>query len=346
MAGRKSKTQAKAEANPLDRYRDLLPAARLPALENELLRPVSSAIRINPLKTSPAAEIEFLTTHYGWKATPVAFCPTAWEVEKARPSQTIEYRLGYYYIQDSSSMLPVELFDFGSLSEPLILDLAAAPGGKTTHLASRTGDRGLILANDASVARLPGLRASLQTWGAIHTAITHFPGERFGSWYPQTFDRVLLDAPCSMENLRPVRSRKQRQVSPRERRSLAQRQVNLLSSAIQALKPGGQVVYATCTLAPEEDEAVIDNLLRLFPGQVQVEDVSAWAGGDNHGIPSFGELVFDPSVTQAARLWPDSFGYSGFFCALLTKTGAVPTQQQPAPVRPLAETSLFLFGAG
>ena len=167
-------------------------------------------------------------------------------------------------------MLPVELFELDQ-EAPLILDLAAAPGGKTTHLVSRLQDHGLVLANDASAARLAGLRAALQSWGAINTAVTHYNGERFGGWYPGAFDAVLLDAPCSMENLSPAAGRSPRDISDRERAGLARRQLNLLSSAFQAVRPGGQVVYATCTLAPEEDEAVVDGLLHLYPGQAQVE---------------------------------------------------------------------------
>ncbi len=338
MSARKSRKANRVAADLLDRYRELLPPLRLQALEIERLTPTSSAIRINPLKADPAAEIEYLASYYGWQVTPVSFCSTGWEVNNSRPSQTVEYRLGYYFIQDTASMLPVELFDFDFIAEPMVLDLAAAPGGKTTHLVSRAGDHGLIVANDVSAARLPGLRASLQSWGAMHAAITHFPGELFGGWFPEAFDRVLLDAPCSMENLRPSRSHRQRQVSPRERRSLSQRQVNLFASAIRSVKPGGQVVYATCTLAPEEDEAVVDDILHLFPGLIQVEDVSSQVGKGLGGLASFNDRVFDPAVAQAARLWPDTYGTSGFFSALLTKKDSCPTDRQPAPFHPLADT--------
>jgi 16S rRNA (cytosine1407-C5)-methyltransferase len=122
-------------------------------------------------------------------------------------------------------MLPVDN------DQPLILDLAASPGGKTTHITSRTGDRGLVIANDASLSRLPALRSVLQNWGAINIATTSFPGEQFGDWFPECFDKVLLDAPCSMENLRSTASHPMRAISPRERQGLAQRQARLLSSA-------------------------------------------------------------------------------------------------------------------
>ena len=93
-------------------------------------------------------------------------------------------------------MLPVELFDFASLPDnPLILDMAASPGGKTTHLADRVGDRGLIVANDASRGRIQALEIVLRNWGIINQAVTCLPGEFFGSAYESCFDAVLLDAP-------------------------------------------------------------------------------------------------------------------------------------------------------
>lgn len=234
-------------------------------------------------------------------------------------------------------MLPVELFDF-SLEKPLILDLAAAPGGKTTHLSGRTGDLGLIIANDASASRLPGLRAVLQSSTTIHGAVTNFPGEFFGSWFPNTFDRVLVDAPCSMENLRPSPGHPQRKVSLRERRSLAHRQVNLLTSALRAARPGGQIVYSTCTLAPEEDEAVIDELLRLNPGMVEVENVTDFVGKLSPGLASYKDQVFNPATSRTVRIWPHVFGSSGFFATLLTKTKETQGLPTDPPERPISKT--------
>ena len=91
-------------------------------------------------------------------------------------SQTIEHREGHYYIQDAASMLPVELFDFKNLEDPMILDMAASPGGKTTHLISKTGDHGLVIANDASRDRITALRLILQTWGGGANRGDAFPG--------------------------------------------------------------------------------------------------------------------------------------------------------------------------
>ena len=99
-------------------------------------------------------------------------------------------------------MMPVELFNFDDVKNPLILDMAASPGGKTTHLVSRSADQGLVIANDSSRDRITALRLVMQSWGAVNIAATQYPGEKYGAWFPETFDRVLLDAPCSMQGLR------------------------------------------------------------------------------------------------------------------------------------------------
>ena len=334
----------------LSRYRDLLPPDQLSRLEAALQRPLPKAIRLNPLKSHPETTIQALAMRYHWQVSPIAFCPSGWQVEGERLSQTIEYKQGGYFIQEAASMLPAELFELDQIA-PLVLDLAAAPGGKTTHLISRTHDLGLVIANDASAPRLAGLRAALHTWGAINTAVTQFSGERFGSWFPGVFDAVLLDAPCSMDNLNSDPNHPQRLVSDRERAGLARRQLNLLSSAFQAVRPGGQVVYSTCTLAPDEDEAVVDGLLRLYPGQVQIEDITTCLGLPAPGLTRAGSHTFDPSLARAARLWPHLFETSGFFAvrlprtdepgeARIAKTAGAPDAVLPSPARPFERSGL------
>jgi 16S rRNA (cytosine1407-C5)-methyltransferase len=186
----------------------------------------------------------------------------------------------------------------------------------------------------------------LQNWGAANTAVTAFPGEKFGAWFPECFDRVLLDAPCSMENLRSSESHPMRPISNRERQGLAQRQARLLASALQAARTGGEVVYATCTLAPKEDEAVLDSLLHIYPGAFRIENLStrlpaliapALTQDETH--------TFEPSISNALRLWPHRWGTSGFFSALLVKTGPVTAPHQPSPQRSFVTTGLVQLPA-
>jgi 16S rRNA (cytosine1407-C5)-methyltransferase len=285
--------------------------------------------------------MEQLSARYGWDTQALNYCKNGWLIHdpEKSPGTTIEHRMGQYYIQDPASMVPVSLFSIDQ-ERPLILDMAASPGGKTTHLIDRTCDRGFILANDASQSRIGALRAVLSNWGGINQAIVNFPGENFGAWYPETFDRVLLDAPCSMENLRPTPDQPMRDTTGDERLRLQERQIQLLKSGLLALKTGGQLVYATCSLAPEEDEAVIDAILQQFPAAIQVEDVRDKIGFDAQGLTTFQGKSFHPALSKTLRLWPHRTGFSGFFCCLLTKTQSIPTEKDAPPRRDFARTNL------
>ena len=304
-------------------------------------QPLPIGIRINPLKANPTVAIAALSARYGWQVSPITFCENGWVIHSAEksPGTTIEHRMGQYYLLDAASMVPVSLFDM-DLPQPLVLDMAASPGGKTTHLIDRTADKGFILANDGSKGRISALRAVLSNWGGANLAITNYPGESFGSWFPETFDRVLLDAPCSMENLRPTENRPLRETTMDERLRLHDRQLDLLISGLTSLKIGGQMVYATCSLAPEEDEMVVNAVLDQFPNSLKIEDVSQRFQFRTPGITHFGEERFHPSLEHALRLWPHLTGMSGFFTVLITKKDAIPGVKQAPPARDLSRTGL------
>jgi 16S rRNA (cytosine1407-C5)-methyltransferase len=345
MTRKKKRTQPPSPAiapveTALARFQPLLSAEDFALLLAELERPLYPALRANPLKCDSQTDPDVWAARYGWQLEQVPFCPAGRRVIQAETpiSATPEHRLGSYYIQDAASMLPAELFDFSREPAPLVLDLAASPGGKTTHMAARTGDRGLVIANDSSADRITALRIVLSTWGSINNAVTHFPGEKFGAWFPETFDYVLLDAPCSMQGIRTTDTHPMRAITGHEISSLAARQARLLASAFQALRPGGQVVYSTCTLTPEEDEGVLDALLRQFPGAAQIEDLRRKLAMPAPALAGAEGRLFDPAVRGAARLWPHRYGTSGFFAALITKTASVAGPTLEPPARPLDRT--------
>lgn len=312
---------------PIERYREWLPAEDIIELEAVLKKPLAPALRLNTLKITPDAAKNRWLEWYGWQIEPVPFCETGWRVPHYQTPlpQTLEYKMGYYYIQDAASMLPAELFS--RMDAPLVLDMAAAPGGKTTHLVSQFQDRALVVANDSSLSRIAALRSNLQTWGTIGTLITNYPGERWGQWFPEHFDKVLLDAPCSGDTLREEKGRKKRTVSSKEQEALAQRQLGLLNSAFQAVKPGGEIVYSTCTLAPEENEGVLNGLLALYPRQVSIEQVD--------GFPATGLVVegYDAAVRKGVRLWPHLYQTSGFFAARIRKVDSIGMEGEMAAPR-------------
>lgn len=350
-----AKRREKPPVDRIGRYRELLTESEVAALEDAVKNPPPTAIRLNPLKTEPQQLAADLQADKGWDLHPIPFCPDGITLQRFAlpPGRTLESRLGYFYIQDAASMLPVELFEPMEQSKPLILDLTAAPGGKTTHLASMFKDRGLIIANDGTASRIQPLSSALKTWGAVNSAVTNIPGEKFGQWFPDTFDYVLLDAPCSMENLHPG-DRNKREIKPAERGRLAGRQTQLLLSALQACKPGGQVVYSTCTLAPEEDEGVIDTVLKRTSGSVTISDPGRRLNIDAPGLTEAFNLTYLPETRRALRLWPHRLGTSGFFVAHLVKNASLLEQFERIdthpgytsnllPVTPSEQSKLFLM---
>jgi 16S rRNA (cytosine1407-C5)-methyltransferase len=324
-----------AVSTALEHFRPLLSAADFQRLCETLDQELPAAIRINLLKHEPKDFIHQLEQRYGWQLSAVPFCPSGWNLDASAGSiaKTSEHLLGDYYIQESASMLPVELFDLSGQPSPLVLDMAASPGGKTTHLIDKTADRGLVIANDASSGRIAALRVVLAKWGAINQAVTCLHGEYFGSQLPETFDIVLLDAPCSMQNLYDTPSHPLRAVSPGEQQSLSNRQFLLLRSALQTVKVGGQVVYSTCTLSPEEDEMVVQRALQEFGDRIRLDDGSARLPKPAPALNQFGNQCFAPAMQRAVRLWPHLFGTTGFFSARFTKLASIPSETGGKPAQ-------------
>lgn len=319
MVKKKSVKLMKVESGDvLARYRDMVPAELYACIVSELDKPLPQAVRINQIKGIQPGDVSSWQAMYGWEMKPVPFCNTGWQVLSAvtPPSQTVEHLMGSFYIQEASSMLPAELFDYESAKPELVLDLAASPGGKTIHLVDKLADRGLVIANDASHSRIQALRLALGRWGVVNAAITCLPGDLFGVWFPGIFDKALIDAPCSMEGLRTTESHPMRPVTERERESLAARQSRLLISALRAIRDGGQVVYSTCTLAPEEDEQVLLAVKKKYGSAIEIlvprMPLTAPALHLREGKDF-------PDLDHALRIWPHLYNTAGFFTALIRK---------------------------
>lgn len=324
---RKAKKQTAPIQSPVDvkvaveNYRPLLTPAEYELLIREIDQPLLPTIRLNPLKTDTSF-VDFLQSKYGWILEPLPFCSSGYRVitnSGPEVSSVLEHKLGKYYIQEAASMLPVELFTINNSEESICLDLAASPGGKTTHLISRLSDSGLVIANDSSQGRIPALRIVLQHWGAVACAVTRFPGESYGAWYPDLFDRVLLDAPCSMQGLRIADSHILRPVTVKESAQLSARQSALLASALQSVKVGGEVVYSTCTLLPAEDEGVVDGILKRFGSSIKLLDAQKILPDPAPGIHRNDEIEYSPEMSKTIRLWPHRYHTAGFYACILQK---------------------------
>ncbi len=218
----------------------------------------------------------------------------------------------------------------------------------------RTCDRALVIANDASSGRITALRVVLAKWGATNQATTCLHGDYFGAHLPERFDAVLLDAPCSMQNLYDSPSHPLREVSAGEQQSLSNRQFLLLRSALQSVKVGGQVIYSTCTLSPQEDEQVVQRALDEFGAAVQLDDLSSRLPQPAPALLQDGINTFSPAMKNAVRLWPHIFGTTGFFTARFSKADALPdhrdeyavnTNQRPDCKNCLPEKEIHLICA-
>jgi len=277
-----------------------------------------TAFRVNTLKTTDHRAFELLEEE-GFRAEPLRGVPHGYLLtEEPFPlGRSFSHFLGNLYIQDPSSMLPP--LALRPAPGELVLDLAAAPGSKTTQMAAMVENRGLIVANDPKVRRSTFLSFNLMRTGAVNAVVTLLPGNRLGRLYFETFDRVLLDPPCSA--LGTVKAAPEALRWWRRAERLSRLQWDLMVSAIKALKPGGVLVYSTCTLMPQENEAVVAEALRRYP--VELEKVKFEGLKAHPGLTSFQDLSFPQEMSRAVRLYPHEGPGEGFFIARLRKTSGM-----------------------
>lgn len=213
-------------------------------------------------------------------------------------------------------MLPVRFLD----PQPgqRILDLCAAPGNKTAQIAVQMENRGTVVANDISAGRMRALRQVQERLGLLNISTTVYDGSNYPGG-AGLFDRVLVDAPCSCEGT----SRKEPSVLERVGPSISLKrsggQRALLRKAVQLCKPGGRIVYATCTYAPEENEAVVDAILREQPEGVRLVPARLDDFNTSEGLTEWAGQTFDPSLRRTMRVWPHQNDTGGFFIAVLER---------------------------
>jgi 16S rRNA (cytosine1407-C5)-methyltransferase len=229
----------------------------------------------------------------------------------------LSYQDGKFYIQGLSSMIPPLVLN--PQENDVVLDMASAPGSKTTQIACIMQNKGEIVANDMSRTRLFKLRANLKQQKITNVYITNMPGERMWRKYPEYFDKVLVDAPCSMEGRFTTNDPDSyKEWSLKKVKELSHRQKYLLRSALTATKVGGVVVYSTCTLSPEENEGVIDWLLEKEGDSIQIEKIDIPHLNLSPGIREWGKNTYNPEVTKTARIYPDK-DFEGFFIVKIRK---------------------------
>ncbi len=247
----------------------------------------------------------------GVKMTTIPWLRDGFHVEGGESSvgASFEYLLGLYSIQEAAAQFPVEVL--APTGGEVVLDMCAAPGGKTTQIAAWMGNGGAVVAVDIRRDRLYALENNLERTGVENCVAYH--ADAAGLDYGGTlFDRILLDAPCSGNYVTDREWFRKRDIGDVEKNALEQRR--LLGAAVGLLRPGGTLVYTTCSLEPEEDELNVQWLLDNH--DVRLEEI----GGP--GSPALTEVLdrkLSPDVAKCRRFWPDETGTQGFFVAKVVK---------------------------
>lgn len=270
-----------------------------------------NGLRLNTLKTNPAS-FEKL---FEGKLTPIPWIAEGYYYEDSAPGKHPYYHAGLYYIQEPSAMMPAQALS--PRPGERVLDLCAAPGGKTTHLACLMKNSGLIVSNDISPKRVKALVKNIELMGITNTLVVNETPERLTRVFPEYFDRILLDVPCSGEGMFRKDWEAIRSYSRYKSSECVAMQKEIFDRAYAMLKPGGIIVYSTCTFNPDENERnmayfakeynIEPQLIRDYPGWERSR--GEWSGDDS-------ELF-----SRGLRLWPHKARGEGHFVFCLKKPG-------------------------
>lgn len=298
-----------------ERYRDLI--EDWDGFVAAVQRPLPTTIWANPLKITPD-KLQNLMAEGDVDLTPVPWYPGAFYLPNGlMPGLRWEYLAGLYQVQEEVALLPALLLD----PQPgeRVLDLCAAPGNKTAQMGAMMQNQGTLLANDRSSGRMRAARHALSRIGLVNvTTMTrdgaNLPAEM--GW----FDKIMVDVPCSCEGT----CRKDPGVLERSSvgasQKMARTQTALLRKAVQLCRPGGRIVYATCTFAPEENELVVDTILRESGDSLRLCPSNVPNFVTSPGLTEWQDQPLHPDLRHASRIWPQQNDTGGFFVAVLEKT--------------------------
>lgn len=301
----------------LQRLESIVGSQNYPLVLNSFSQDRMCSVRINTLCTTLEAAVEYLSNgnirfqRISWNQNALEFM----DLRSQEFSRSPWVDQGKFYIQSLSSMLPAIVLD--PLPKQRVMDLCAAPGSKTTQMAALMQNQGEIVAIDSVRSRFYRLKAVLQSQGAEIVQAKCLDGARYRS--ADLFDKILVDAPCSSETR--FKSSDPETIgywSIRKIKEMAHKQKGLLLNACRLLKPGGTLVYSTCTFAPEENEAVVDWALRKLPGQIKLLPIELEGVSRYPALLEWERKTFDTSISHCFRVLPVN-GMEGFFMAKLTR---------------------------
>ncbi len=274
------------------------------------------SIRINTLKIDVDSCAKRLQKD--WVLEPVPWCKEGFFIGhragRLDVGNTVEHALGYYYVQEAASMIPPVVLD--PKPGEIILDMAASPGSKSSQIAQYMENSGIVVANDVKGDRLAALGINMQRVGSYNHITTMMQGQQFAN-AGIVFDKILLDAPCSGTGTIRKSPKTILMWNPDMVKRLAKVQKELIMTAWKILKPGGTLVYSTCSLEPEENEGVISHLLEIAKdAKMSAIDLKI---NRTNPVLEFDGKIYHPDVSYCLRLWPQDNDTEGFFVAKLVK---------------------------
>jgi 16S rRNA C967 or C1407 C5-methylase (RsmB/RsmF family)/NOL1/NOP2/fmu family ribosome biogenesis protein len=284
-------------------------------------------LRVNTLKLTP----EQFAAIAPEPLSPIPWTPAGFTAPpKSRLGKHPYYAAGLYYLQDPAAQAVAELL--APQPGETVLDLAAAPGGKTTHIAALMQGRGWLVANDIKPNRAYDLARNIERWGARNVVITNETPSRMVKHFGAYFDRVLVDAPCSAEAVFRKEPGDRDKWQPKLVDSCAIQQDAIMQDAARLVRPRGVLVYATCTFAPAEDEGVLARFLAAHP-DFELVSPPRFAGFDRGRPDWLADVNLIPALERTVRLWPHKAPGEGHFIAVLQRSNNIP--QQPITLDPL-----------
>ena len=274
-------------------------------------------LRVNLLKTNKLDLINSLKKQYGIICREIENIPNALKVIEGKKivGKTLQHVTGKFYIQGLSSMIPPLVLSPSPYDK--VLDLCAAPGSKTTGLGEMMNNTGTLIANEIQQSRINMLVYNIDRINLINTAVTHNRGEWLSKYFTEYFDKILVDAPCSGLGIIHKKSEVNDWWSLKRAKLLGELQFKLLISAIKMTRVGGEIVYSTCTLTPEENEIVLNKFLEKYP--VEVSEIKLPVKS-HPGFTEYKGLNLHPSLSLARRILPWENDSDGFFIIKLIKT--------------------------
>jgi NOL1/NOP2/sun family putative RNA methylase len=272
------------------------------------------SIKVNTLKIQKD-ELYKRLTDKGFQLESVPFISDAFYVKKAPFSigATTEYLLGYYYVQGVASMIPVLVLN--ATAQDIVIDMCAAPGGKTIHIAQSMNNQGVILALDLNREKMKALRSNISRCGVKNVIAIRMDSADIAKLHFQNISKILLDAPCSGSGLIPIDPTRKTSRAYEDIEFCSSLQIKLIKAALTCLSQGGELVYSTCSIEPEENEYIIETVLNQF--NVEIIDLNISIG--EPGLTDIFGRKLSADIKKARRFYPYLHKTVGFFLCKLKK---------------------------